>query len=249
MNYYSHHIGDHLVETAHISIIEEGVYRRLLDLYYSTEKPLPNDLRILSRKIRITKEDEIAALELVLNEFFAASEAGWVNGKCDSEISMYQSKSEKNKENGSKGGRPVKKNNPDVTQNNPDVTQVVSDENPEITLTNNQEPITNNHLKDIAPSAAASPDKFSATQFLLNQGVDKRFVDDWLKVRKAKKAAPTETAMEKIAHEVRKSGLTWNDAIRTCCEQSWAGFNASWPRDSPHGKGGGGSDMPDWVTQ
>jgi len=53
-------------------------------------------------------------------------------------------------------------------------------------------------------------------------------VEDWLKVRKAKKAPVTETAIAGFLHEVEKSGLSLEDALKKCCEQSWAGFKASW---------------------
>jgi Protein of unknown function (DUF1376) len=40
MYYYQHHIGDYRKDTSHLSLIEHGIYRQLLDLYYITEKPL-----------------------------------------------------------------------------------------------------------------------------------------------------------------------------------------------------------------
>ena len=32
MNYYSHHIGDYLTATAHLTLLEHGAYRRLIDI-------------------------------------------------------------------------------------------------------------------------------------------------------------------------------------------------------------------------
>ena len=40
MNYYNFHIGDYARRTRHLSVIEDLFYRRLLDLYYTTEAPL-----------------------------------------------------------------------------------------------------------------------------------------------------------------------------------------------------------------
>ena len=40
MNYYPFHIGDYLSATRHLSWEEDAAYRRLLDTYYTTEKPV-----------------------------------------------------------------------------------------------------------------------------------------------------------------------------------------------------------------
>ena len=41
MNYYERHIGDYLKDTAHLSLLEHGIYGRLLDIYYTREEPIP----------------------------------------------------------------------------------------------------------------------------------------------------------------------------------------------------------------
>ena len=43
MNYYKRHIGDYLKDTAHLSLLEHGVYARLLDVYYTRETAIPDD--------------------------------------------------------------------------------------------------------------------------------------------------------------------------------------------------------------
>lgn len=135
MNYYNHHIGDYLIETAHLSILEDGAYRRLLDLYYAKEAPITSDETQLFRVTRARSQDEQAAIRAVLSEFFTLTESGWTHSKADEAIAAYQVKADANKANGSRGGRPKK------AETNPEKTQSVSENNPSITLTNNQEPI------------------------------------------------------------------------------------------------------------
>ena len=151
MNYYSHHIGDYLLDTAHLSILEDGVYRRLIDRYYTTEKPLAKDEAALFRIIRARTNEEKEATRLILDEFFDDTPGGWSHKRCNEEIELFQGKAEKNRVNGAKGGRPVKSSNPEITQ-------VVSENNPEITLTKNQEPRTKNqepsNSKTKAPPSA-----------------------------------------------------------------------------------------------
>ena len=135
MHYYQKNIGDYRAATAHLSLLEHGVYNWLLDTYYSNEQPLPLDERVLFRLTLARSEDEKQAVRDVLDEFFTKTDTGWIQTRCDEEISKYHSKGDANRINGKKGGRPPKTeptNNPTETQEEP-------------TNNLNQEPITNNH--------------------------------------------------------------------------------------------------------
>ena len=63
---------------------------------------------------------------------------------------------------------------------------------------------------------------------LLSLGVSTEAADDWLKVRKTKRATNTRIALEAIAKEIRKSGKPADYCIRTAVVNSWAGFRAEW---------------------
>lgn len=52
--------------------------------------------------------------------------------------------------------------------------------------------------------------------------------NDFLAIRKAKRAPLTETALEGIRTEARKAGYSLEQAIETCCMRGWQGFDASW---------------------
>jgi uncharacterized protein YdaU (DUF1376 family) len=91
MNYYERHIGDYLKDTAHLSLLEHGVYGRLLDVYYTRESAIPADQA--ARLIGARSKDELAALQVVLAEFFVQEENGdWVQMRCEDEIKRYQDK-------------------------------------------------------------------------------------------------------------------------------------------------------------
>lgn len=70
--------------------------------------------------------------------------------------------------------------------------------------------------------------KFNFKQALLDIGVDERIVDDWLLVRKNKKATNSETAFNAIKKQIELSGVSANDCITLSVEHSWAGFKAEW---------------------
>jgi uncharacterized protein YdaU (DUF1376 family) len=98
MNYYQHHIGDHLIATAHLSALEDGIYRRLMDRYYATELPLCLDEAMLFRVMRVHTDDERNAVRTMLNEFFTRSDSGWRHTRCEQDITAFKEKSAKSTE-------------------------------------------------------------------------------------------------------------------------------------------------------
>lgn len=151
MHYYQFNIGDYRKDTVHLSRLEHGIYRDLIDWYYLEEKPIPKETQSVMRRLRLVTEEEAKALENVLSDFFSASEDGFRHARIDAEIAQYQSNCEKNQQNGKKGGRPKKEKTQSVFSGLPDETQV----EPKKTLTNNQEPLTINQEPDIKEANAS----------------------------------------------------------------------------------------------
>jgi len=85
MIWYKFHIGDYISHTMHLDDAEDLAYRRLLDWYYMSEKPLPLDVALVSRRIRLD-EDVVSP---VLNEFFEKTKKGYINARADDEIKAY----------------------------------------------------------------------------------------------------------------------------------------------------------------
>ena len=97
MNYYEHHLGDYLRDTAHLSMLEDGAYRRLLDAYYIREQPLPLQPRDVFRLVRASSKQDREAVETVLREFFTEGPDGWFHSRCHREIERFQDKQRKAK--------------------------------------------------------------------------------------------------------------------------------------------------------
>ena len=102
VNYYPFHIGDYLSATRHLSWEEDAAYRRLLDTYYTNEKPLPADLRAVCRLVLAQTEAQREAVRVVLEEFFELTDAGWVNGRADAEILAMREKQQKQRDKANK---------------------------------------------------------------------------------------------------------------------------------------------------
>ena len=93
MHYYQFNIGDYVSHTAHLTNDEDLTYRRLLDLYYQTEKSFDvADLPKVARKVKSNEE----TVMLILHEFFEfnTNDNSWHNKRADSEIKAYQSKAD-----------------------------------------------------------------------------------------------------------------------------------------------------------
>lgn len=157
MNYYPHHIGDYLRDTAHLTATEDGTYRRMLDLYYASENPLPLDTDWLCKLVRAREDYEREAVSIVLHQFFEKMEDGWHNKRADEEIRKGKKRIKAAKSNGKLGGR---KQTQRVSTNNP---VGLHTENP---LQSSQKPKAksqNQRSKDIV---RLKPDALQVLEFL-----------------------------------------------------------------------------------
>jgi hypothetical protein len=59
--------------------------------------------------------------------------------------------------------------------------------------------------------------------------VDPQVFEDWLAVRRAKRAGPvTKTVLLGMQREADKAGISLHDAIAHCCVAGWQGFRSDW---------------------
>lgn len=192
MNYYQFHIADWVLHTSHLTLEEEGVYRRLLDYYYDTESPIPTETQPVIRRLRLRGYEETVAE--ILAEFFVLEADGWHNLRADSEIQAYNANAERARQNGRKGGRPKK--NKDLPKENPEETQSVISGNPEKSESKaNQEPKTiNQEPKGKGPG---KPPPFRADRMCLPPTVDREAWSEWCAFRSSKRKPISEKAAEK----------------------------------------------------
>jgi uncharacterized protein YdaU (DUF1376 family) len=132
MHYYTFNIGDYRGATAHLSNEEDLAYRRLLDMYYDTEKKIPVDTQWVARRLRLDSK----IIDDVLTDMFEKQEDGWFNARCHEVIAQYHAMAEKNRANGKLGGR----------KKNPVGNPMETDSQPIVKATINQELITNNQV-------------------------------------------------------------------------------------------------------
>lgn len=76
------------------------------------------------------------------------------------------------------------------------------------------------------PSDRAKPAMSAAD--LEAVGVDRTVAEDWLKVRKAKRAPLTATAFAALEREAAAAGITTPQAVLLCAERGWQSFKAEY---------------------
>lgn len=237
MNYYPHHIGDFRSGTVNMSRQSRWIYRDMMDVYYDTEKPLPEDLDVLCDMIGVETDEERRIVERLLRFKFTKSEDGYRHERCETEIAAYHHKAAQARANGKGGGRPRKQSG---TNEKPSGFPSGSDQEPignqdETGSKANQEPITNNQepIKDIPPpprkrGKPKSDVPVLEVSDLVLLGVPENVAKEFLAVRARKRADLTELALAGIRREADSIGWTLTDALRTCVERSWQSFNAAW---------------------
>lgn len=217
MNFYKRFIGDIQAKTGGLTLAEFGAYDRLLDHYYSTEKPIA--VKEAHRICRAMTSGERAAVDAVLERFWTLTEEGYTQSKADEVIAKAQPLIEAARANGKKGGRPKKETQPEPagfsgeTQPEPSAKAIQS-----------QSQIPSNEGK-----------KDSAIALLLAKEIPEDLARDFLAIRKAKKAPLTPTALKGIEREAGKAGFTLHKTLELCCTRGWQSFEAVWVQEQGRG--------------
>lgn len=100
MHYYEFNIGDYMRDTAHLDEMEDLAYRRMLDLYYLKESPLPKSIPEIAKLIRMRTHSE--SIANVLREYFTLTDSGYINAKANDTLIKIYDKSEKAKKSAEK---------------------------------------------------------------------------------------------------------------------------------------------------
>lgn len=106
-----------------------------------------------------------------------------------------------------------------------DTAVVISDSNLSEKPTHKNNIKTTNTKTNVISYSKA---KFSFVEALKSLGADNQMINDWMLVRKNKKASNSETSFKNFMAQVEKSKLPLNTILEICIVRDWKGFNASW---------------------
>ena len=90
----------------------------------------------------------------------------------------------------------------------------------------NNQPLSDQ--KETSPLVAPAPPPFNFRKAMLSEGFAPELVDEWLKIRKAKKAINTERAFKTFIEQVRKTNQDINTVLSIIVQKQWRGFEAEW---------------------
>jgi uncharacterized protein YdaU (DUF1376 family) len=201
--YYSHHIGDFARKTAHLTMLEEAAYRRMLDIYYATERPLPQSQVVIYRLVRARSHAEKLAVDIVLGEFFSESPDGWRNSRADEEILKSKDKSEK------------ARHSAEVRWKHADAMRTHSEGN----APNNQYPITNNQEPKEAKQEVA----------VLPLWLPSDAWKGWLEMRRKNKAPNTPRALKLALGELERLKSQGYDPTQVIDQSTMKGWKSFFP--------------------
>ena len=188
---------------------------------------------------------------------------GFVKQTIDRDTQKYMSIKEKRKEAGAKGGRPLKnkdleeskekqKNqllfekskksksplNVNVNDNVNDISFLEKKKQKSTCVDfgeeKKEEPLSAE--KETSPPVAPASPPFNFRKAMLSEGFAPELVDEWLKIRKAKKAINTERAFKTFIEQVRKTNQDMNTVLSIIVQKQWKGFEADWlhSTQAPH---------------
>lgn len=189
---------------------------------------------------------------------------GFVKQTIDRDTQKYISIKEKRKEAGAKGGRPLKINeleeskekqkkqlvfekskksksplNVNVNDNVNDFSLLEKEKQKSVCVEfgegeKKEQPL--NAKKETSPPVAPAPPPFNFRKAMLAEGFAPELVDEWLKIRKAKKAINSELAFKTFIEQVRKTNQDINAVLSIIVQKQWKGFEADWLHNTqaPH---------------
>ena len=103
--WYSWYPADYAAKTAHLTAVQDGIYRRLLDHYYLMHGRVVANATTLLRVCRAFDEAERAAVPAMLAEFFTVIDGHYRHERADAELEKRALLRQKRAEAGSKGGK------------------------------------------------------------------------------------------------------------------------------------------------
>ena len=219
MNYYERHIGDYLKDTAHLSLLEHGIYGRLLDIYYTREEAIPESQ--LMRLVGARTDEERSAVRDVVTEFFVTDGVLWLHKRCESEISRYREKQRKAKASADARWSHTERNANAMRTHTERIAGAVQTQSEGNAL---HTPDTSNQT----PEKKRSAPLCVAVSVLVDAGFSPDVAGEFIAHKSRLKAPLTARAWADHLSEATKAGWTPQQAAEKVMAKAWKGFEAKY---------------------
>ena len=199
---------------------------------------LPDDVagRLFKHIYAFVNEQNPISEELLLNIAFEP-----IKMQLKRDLLKWESQLEQRRQAGLRSAEVRKRNSTSVNERSISSTDNVNvNDNVSVTVNDN---VNDNDIllkketkKDII---VASQKKFNFRLELIEYGFFENLVDDWLLVRKNKKASNTETAFKTFINEIESRNCNINEMLQIAVSNSWSSFKHNWVdnlKNSTNGK-------------
>jgi uncharacterized protein YdaU (DUF1376 family) len=204
MHYYKRNLGDYAKKAGRLTMLQHGAYTLLIDSCYDREV-FPTLEQALEWTWAST-EAEVEAVKFVLSRFFVLDKEGcYVQDRILQELLHYHKNADTNKRIADEREAKRKDNSTKRVQS--------VDEPPP-----NHKPLTTNHKTK----------RDSATVVACPLDVRDQVWNDWVSLRKSKKAPITETVIEGARKEAFKLNWPLDKFLVEWCTRGSQGLKAEW---------------------
>lgn len=211
------YVADYLADTSRLTTVQHGAYL-LLIMDYWRNGSLPDDDSILAQITKM-QPDAWSNTRAYISKFFSIENGQWFHKRIEAEILKATDNAQKAHD------RAVKAAQARWDKDN-------AQSNAASNATSNNDAV---HVQCPSPSPSPSPKSkpcnsktITPSALLASLDISETLACDFIKLRSVKKAPITKTAMDGIEREAKKAGISFEDAIKVCCERGWAGFKADW---------------------
>ena len=206
------YVADYLSATSRLTTEQHGAYLLLLMDYWKNGAP-PNNDAVLAQITKLSPDAWMNA-RTMLEGFFQVSDEHWLQSRVESEMKKANHNKQTNSKRGKAGAeaRWGKKDAPSIVGAMPEQCS--------------------------ADSTSPSPSSSKKIKNTVTPpfGVVDSVWQDWLILRKGKRAVVTQSAVDGIVREAGKAGISVQEAMEMCCMRGWSGFKADWLKDKNAGQ-------------
>jgi uncharacterized protein YdaU (DUF1376 family) len=199
------YIGDYLADTSRLTTEQHGAYLLLLMDYWRSGK-LPNDDSVLMQITKLSP-DAWSNAQAVLKQFFIIEDGFLIHKRVEIELEKSLENKTKSHNRAVAAAQARWGKDKDATSN----AQAMLKQCP---------------LPSPSPSSLSKP-----ITTITPEGVSDSVFNDFVKLRKGLKAPVTDTAINALAREGAKAGMSLEQVMTICCQNGWRGFKAEWVKD------------------
>ena len=180
---------------------------------------LPDDIagRLFKHIFAYVNDEDPISDELILNIAFEP-----IKTQLKRDLVKWSNQTEQRRQAGLKSAEMRKRNATEFNERS-----ISSTDNVNVNVSVNDN-VSDNVNESVILLKKETKSIFSFERSLIHYGFDRQLVNDWLKVRKTKKATNTETAFKNFIAELEQRTCNINEVLEICVEKSWSGFKWTW---------------------